>query len=114
MVIKLRFRMITVAGLAVMLLFLSGCVSGFIYSNVTLPLSTDMNETPRGKIFCTVSSKHLEEPVTGIDLSLEWDSRAIGDAARKAGMESLYYADIKTISVLGGLWKQQTVRVWGE
>lgn len=97
-----------------MILFVPGCVSGFIYSNVTLPLSADMDRTPRGDKVCTVNSKHLEEPVTGFDLSVEWDSRAIGDAARKAGMESLYYADMKTISVLGGLWKQQTVRVWGE
>jgi hypothetical protein len=110
----LRLRIFIAAGLAAMALLAPGCVSGFIYSNVTLPLSTDMDRTPRGDKFCTLNSKHLEEPITGIDLSVEWDSRAIGDAARKAGMQSLYYADMKTISVLGGLWKQQIVRVWGE
>ncbi|MEW6077801.1 MAG: hypothetical protein AB1724_08320 [Thermodesulfobacteriota bacterium] len=110
----MRFRIFTAALLAAMFLLLSGCVSGFIYTHVTLPLSTDMDRTPRGDKVCTVNSKHLEEPITGFDLSLQWDSRAIGDAARKAGMESLYYADMKTISVLGGLWKQQIVRVWGE
>jgi hypothetical protein len=92
----------------------SGCVSGFVYTNVTLPLSTDMNATPVGKKVCTINSKHIEEPLTGFDISAEWDSRAIGDAARKAGMETFYFADMKTISILGGLWKQQIVRVWGE
>lgn len=92
----------------------SGCTSGFIYTNVTFPLTTDMNRTPVGRTVSSVNSKLLQEPLTGFDLTVEWDSRALGDAARKAGFETFYFADIHTISILGGLWEQQAVRVWGE
>ena len=92
----------------------SGCTSGFIYTNVTFPLTTDMNRTPVGHTFASVNSKLLQEPFTGFDLTVEWDSRALGDAVRKAGFETFYFADLHTISILGGLWEQQAVRVWGE
>ena len=73
-----------------------------------------MQQTPVGRKACPVNSKHLEEPITGFDISVEWDSRAIADAARKAGLETVYFADMKQISILGGLWRQQIVCVSGE
>ena len=88
----------------------AGCTSGFIYSNVTRPLTTDMHQTPVGRRVCQVNSKHLEEPLTGLDITVEWDSRSIADAARQAGFETV----LKQISFLGGLWKKQTVCVCGE
>ncbi len=100
--------------LLMFLLLGPGCTSGLIYTNVTFPLTTDMNQTPIGHTVTSVNSKLLQEPVTGLDISVEWDSRAIGDAARKAGFETFYFADMKTISLLGGLWEQQAIRVWGE
>ena len=96
------------------LLFGPGCTSGFIYTNVTFPLTTDMNQTPIGQTVTSVNSKLLQEPFTGVDISVEWDSRAIGDAVRKAGFKTFYFADMQTISFLGGLWEQQAIRVWGE
>ncbi len=92
----------------------AGCVSGFIYTNVTEPLSTDMDKTPRGEKTFSIDTKELKEPFTGFGLSAEWDSRAIGDAARRGGMEIVFFADLQTISILNGLWKQQIVRVRGK
>lgn len=92
----------------------SGCTSGFLYTNVTFPLTTDMTRTPVGSTVASVSSKLLQEPFTGLDLSVEWDSRALGDAARKADFETIYFADIHTISILGGLWERKAVLVWGQ
>ncbi len=93
---------------------LSGCTSGFLYTNITLPLTVDMNRTPVGHTVTSVNTKRIQEPFTGIDITVEWDSRAIGDAARRAGLETVYFADIHTISFLGGLWEQQAVNVWGK
>lgn len=73
-----------------------------------------MDRTPVGHKVVSMNSKRLQEPLTGFDLSAEWDSRAIGDAARSEGMKTIYFVDLQTISILGGLWKQQAVRVWGE
>ena len=95
-------------------MFCCGCAPGFIYTNITEPLTTDMNETPRGTRLAALDTKQLKEPITRFNLSAEWDSRAIGDAAKRAGLNTIFYADMKTVSVLGGIWRQQTVRVWGE
>lgn len=92
----------------------SGCTAGFIYTNVTMPLTIDMHDTPVGlKPPASVNSKKLQEPLTGVGLSVEWDSRALADAARKAGFETFYFADIHTISILGGLWEQKEVLLRG-
>ena len=42
-----------------------------------------------------------------------WDSNAIGDIAKKHGIETIYYADIETLSVLT-IWNQYTVHVYGK
>lgn len=92
----------------------SACSPGFIYTNITVPLTEDMDHTPRGTRLAALDTKQLKEPITRFNLSAQWDSRAIGDAAREAGLSTIYYADMKTISILGGVWKQEIVRVWGE
>ena len=110
----MRSGLFFVCGVFLLVLAGSGCTPGFIYTNVTRPLTTDMNRTPVGRTVASVNSKLLQEPLTGFDLSVEWDSRALGDAARKAGFKTFYFADMQTISILGGLWEQQAVRLWGE
>jgi len=92
-----------------------GClVTGFLYTNTTRPLTTNMAATPRGEVSGQAGSKHLQEPVTGIGLSAEWDGRAIAQAALRAGLSEVYLADLHTVSILGGLWRQQTICVWGK
>jgi hypothetical protein len=95
-------------------LFCGACAPGFIYTNVTVPLTTDMDKAPRGTRLASLDTKQLKEPITRFNLSAEWASRAIGDAAKQAGLATIFYADMKTISILGGVWRQQIVRVWGE
>lgn len=92
----------------------SGCMQGLIYTNVTVPLVINMNKTPIGTKFAAISSKELKEPVSGIGLSAEWSSRAIGDAAKRSGLTQINFADLHTFSIFGGIWKKQTVQVWGE
>ena len=91
-----------------------GCRHGFIYSNVTVPVVTNMDKTPRGTKLAAISSKQIKEPYSGLGLSAEWNSRAIGDAARRAGLSKIYYADMQTISVFGGVWKKQKILVMGK
>ncbi|MFC1815298.1 TRL domain-containing protein [Thermodesulfobacteriota bacterium] len=95
-------------------LICSGCTYGFLYTNSTVPLVKNMDNTPLGTKFVTINSKLIKEPITGIGVSAEWNSRAIGDAARRAGLTQINFADMHTFSILGGIWKKQTVKVWGE
>ncbi|MBE9536380.1 MAG: hypothetical protein IMF07_04295 [Proteobacteria bacterium] len=90
---------------------------GLIYTNTTLPLTTNMKKTPRGKKLVVLGTKHIN--IEG--LAAEWDSRAIGDAAKRgnlrlnmASLKKVYYADINKVSIFLGMWKKNTVRVWGE
>ena len=90
----------------------TGCVRGLLFHNVTKPLVKDMDRTPAGTDLATLDSREIRIP--RVHLNAVWHSRAIGDAARRAGLEEVHYADIKTFTILLGIWRQQTVRVWGK
>lgn len=92
----------------------SGCMQGLIYTNATVPLVINMNNTPVGTKSAAISSQQLKEPISGLGVSAEWNSRAIGDAAKHSGLTQINFADMHTFSIFGGIWKKQTVRVWGE
>ena len=107
-------RCATLLGLAVCLVGATGCLSGGIYTHVTKPLDVNLNHTPvhdggRGE-----SWKTLRIPITsGLFIQVDWGSDAIGDTARRAGMTTIHYADLETLSVLG-LWTQRWAVVYGE
>lgn len=92
----------------------SGCMQGLIYTNSTVPLVINMNNTPVGNKSASISSKQLRDPVSGLGVSAEWKSRAIGDAAYRSDLTQINFADMHTFSILGGIWKKQTVQVRGE
>ncbi len=96
------------------LLVASGCTPGFLYTNIRTPLVHDMVRTPRGSTKADLSAHHIEEPLTSANLSADWNSFAIGEAAKEAGLEKAYFADLHTISIFGGLYRRRTVEVWGE
>lgn len=93
---------------------LSGCTAGFLYTDITRPLTTNMHSTPRSIDRGKARTSELREPITGINIKAEWASRSIGDAMSNGALENGEFADIRTVSVLGGLWKRQTVVVYGE
>ena len=95
------------------LCLVSGCAPGLIYTDQTSPLVTNMLNTPTGDTLAELDVRQLREPITALNLSAQWNSRASGEAAKHEGLTEIYYADLNTFSLLGGLWKQDTVRVWG-
>ena len=92
-------------------LLLTGCAQGWIYQETVEPLTTNLNSTPVMVKGAKGDVKHFEYRVT-----IEWDSNAISDIARKAGFKKIYYADLRTLNVLKmlGFWQQRTVHVYGE
>lgn len=106
----LRACLFVLAGLSA-----SGCATGLLYSDTVYPVVYHMEETPRGQKMVELSSYFVRVPlVRFISPTAEVRSRAIGDAAAKGGLHEVRYADLRTISILGGLWKRQTIRVYGE
>lgn len=99
--------------LAVLLMFLSvsGCGVGIIYTHTYQPLTLDMHKTTIVETEKSGAIKHLV--LLYAPLSVAWDSAAIGDIAKKNGMNEIYFADLETFSVLH-IWNEYTVHVYGK
>jgi hypothetical protein len=107
-------RKVAAAAAILAALSCAACAPGLIYTNITEPLVVNMQNTPSATGTGYSETKHIELPASAIRISAEWDSRAIGDAARQAGLKTVHFADLQTVSVLGGVWMQQRIHVWGE
>jgi len=97
-----------------LLLTCPGCVFGLLYSDVTFPLTTNLKGAPLGSKHAEMDVKEIREPFTGASIRVEWDSNAVGDIAKKFGIEKIYGADLRTVSVLFGIWRQEHVIVHGD
>ncbi len=100
------------------LIGLMGCgvimPKGYIYTNIKLPLTKDLHQTPvptpkppSGRVL------EVKEPFSGIGFYARVNSNAIGDIAKKNGMETLYFADQEIFSILG-VWTTTRTILYGE
>ena len=97
--------------LSLLLPLLVGCGAGRLYRHTTAPLTRNFDATPSGIEGGKEGKRNIKHFSYRIDF--EWDSTALGDAAKAGGLKTLYYADLETISVLG-IWNQYFVHVYGE
>jgi len=86
-----------------------GSARGIIYSSSIEPYSQDFHNTPVGTKSLVVNSHMLQVRVSG-----EWDTDEIMRLAREEGITDLHHIDIKTLSVLLGLYRRQTLIVYGD
>ena len=94
---------------------LAGCAPvGLIYSNTVTPYSEEFDATSVGTKSCAIKANQIKEPVTGYSLSAEWTTSYILQEARKAGISDIYYIDKRTLKILNGLYKHETLIVHGE
>jgi len=104
--------------LAILLLnMLTGCSSmiiGYLFTNTVQPYSTDFNNTPLGSKRCTISNERIQEPLTGYSMSAEWAKLTVEEAARKAGITQIHYAELKTLSFLRNVYRRRTIIVYGD
>ena len=113
-----RLKIAWFAPAMAMLLGLSGCgtwpLVGLVYTDVKLPLTRDLNTTPVPESQ-PQSDRIIEikEPFSGLGLYARVNSNALGDIARKNGVDPLYFADREVFSILG-IWKTQRVFLYGE
>jgi hypothetical protein len=90
---------------------------GLLFSNTVRPLDINQTATPTSQVRAKGDIKHAYFAVTAM-----WDSNAIGDIAKKNGIETIYYADIEELVVLeilqyiyiGPVWRQYTVHIYGK
>jgi len=112
-------------------LLLGGCAAtehmgvtpakGFIFTHYRAPMTCRLEEAPGG-VPCGRDLKHgttsahafiLDVPQTFQLLSVGWGDTALDDAARDAGIETIYYADYELLEILG-IYKRATVHVYGK
>lgn len=97
-------------------LSLGGCLTsrGLLYTDIVQPLCQDLRGTGLGTKKASGASKKIEIPTTRIDLSAEWDSRAIGDIARSHGISTVYGCDARRQSYALGIWRKDEVIIYGD
>ncbi len=96
------------------LLSLSSCASGIIYTDVVRPFCTDLRGTTLGTKIERGGSHRVDIPTTRIDITAEWNSSAIGDIAKRNGISTVYSCDLRTLSVLSGLYRKEEIIVYGD
>jgi|GEM_PF-1344029 len=92
----------------------TGPLVGLVYTNVKLPLTSDLRATPL-PAHPPGSDRVIEikEPLSGLGLYARVNSNALGDIARKNGVDPLYFADQEVFGILG-IWKTRRVFLYGE
>ena len=94
--------------LATCLGLLPGCGVGLIYTHVVVPLDLNQDVTPELELAGKSDMRTFQYFVR-----FDWNSAAIADAARAAGITHIYYADMEILSVWFGVWEQRTAIVYG-
>ena len=83
--------------------------AGCIYRHTVCPLDTDFHATP----VYDETGGSTRRKITLRSVDVEWASDAVGDAARRAGLRRVHYADLEELSILG-IWNERTLHVYGE
>jgi hypothetical protein len=106
----MKKRCFALAALALVVV-LSGCTTGIIYTHTMQPLTLDLHST---KIVPTGGEGDVKHLVLIYPpLSAAWDDAAIGDIAKKNGIQELYFADLETLRILY-IWNRYWVHVYGK
>ena len=105
---------IKIAGLSLVAL-LAGCTpTALLYSNTISPFSEEFNRTPVGTKSCVINAYEVKDPITGYNLSAQWSTSKILEKAHQAGISEIYYIDKRTLSILNGLYRRETLIVHGD
>ena len=94
-------------------LILSGCSKSFIYTNITVPYCTEMNNVQSAGKVSNSKIKSLTIPrISG--LCATWSSNSIVDAANENDIKTIFYCDRKIFSILGGIYSTDEIIVYGK
>jgi hypothetical protein len=87
---------------------------GILYNNTTEPYTNDFRDTSVGKKCVSINSNRIQEPLTQVRLSGEWDNAKLMRVAREEGITKLHYIDIKTLSIALGIYRRTTLILYGD
>lgn len=85
-----------------------------MYTNKVIPFSEDFINTPRGSKVCYIHDFKIKEPISGYNVSAQWMTSSVVEKARAAGIERIYYADLKIFNILSKIYSKKTLIVYGD
>jgi hypothetical protein len=96
-------------------LALAGCAPlGLLYSDTVVPYSKRFDNTPIGTKRCVIDSHQIKEPISRYNIYAEWSLSHILTEAKKAGISDIYYMDKRTLSILLGIYKRESLLIYGD
>lgn len=94
---------------------LTGCSApGLLYTDIVMPYTLDMNQNSAGSRRITIDEYRIREPVSGYGIYALWQNRDVQAAAREANISRIQYADRRILSILGGIYRQRTLIIYGD
>ena len=101
-------RLARLLGTGLLALACSACApTGFIYSNVTVPLDVNFDATQFHR-----PDDELDVKRIWYYFQIDWGDNSIGTIAKENGFETVHYADLRTMRILI-FWRQQFVTIYG-
>ncbi len=114
-----KFYLILASSMLAVLL--SGCGSignlytykgnGVLYTHKVEPLTH--HYTPIQVAQADKNSSGDETELQFRYVTVLWGKNAIGEVAKRAGFQTIHYADIERRSILFGIWSRNIVRIYG-
>jgi hypothetical protein len=93
--------------LLMIFLLVAFTLSGCLYTNVTMPLSTELNKTDLGH-------KQGESSTYSVIWLVAWGDGGAAAAAKNGGITVLTHMDREVYSILFGLYTRTTTIVYGD
>jgi hypothetical protein len=97
-----------------MLLGSSSCTPGFIYTDITEPFDTNMNNTEIVSAYKGGESFELKDPISAVGVRVQVEDRTVGGIAARNKLNVITASDMRLQSWLGGLWVKRTLILYGE
>jgi len=91
---------------------------GFLIEQYRAPLSTDVNDTTLGTKVGTAKTHHVGDPILTRMPLVTWGDlpghMGVDTAAASAGIKTIRHIDYERFALLGGLYVQSTIIVYGD
>jgi hypothetical protein len=109
--VRVMTKFYLMLGSSMLAVLLSGCGYGVLYTHKVEPLT--YHYTPIQVAKADENSSGHETELQFRSVTVLWGKNAIGEIAKRAGFQTIYYADIERRSILFGIWSRNTVRIYG-
>lgn len=96
--------------LLILCVFMTGCL--FTHTVEPLTFNREPTKVRESQKEALGRISHFQYPMTAM-FSIRLGKNGLGDIAKEHGIDTIYYADIEKWSAVFGIWRMDTVHVYG-